>query len=131
MTIRTRASVRLLQVVQLSYTAQNIDKLVASIRDFDDVFSNGLCVRSNSRLPDGWESLFRRGDPRAFVDMLGAHCVSLSFKECLLRIASPAHYCNSAGFAVWANKALLVFSACMLHGADTFWPNEMEVDRCA
>lgn len=122
MAIRPRATVQLLRVVQASYSSSNMDKLVASIRDFDDNFSSGLISRLDSRVADGWEGHFRSGSSLAFVDMLGVHCMKLPFDRCLEIIASPAHYCNSMGFSVWANKALLIYSSCALHKRETFWP---------
>lgn len=130
MAIRSRASVQLLRVVQLAYAADTIDKLVSAIRDFDDRFTSGLKNVVDTKQGREWEEAFRRANASAFVDMLGVHCLSLSFDKCLDVVASPAHYCNSAGFAVWANKALLLHSACSLHGRSTYWRNDERNEVC-
>lgn len=117
--IKDRAVIRVRELVEMSYAVSDLDSLVTAVKSLSRVGTTGLLDKTKEAFD--WEARLRARDSSAFVHVLGSHVSTVDFATAVTWLASPAHYVNTAGFSLWAPKAMLIYSAITLKGHHVFW----------
>lgn len=117
--LRRKCLIDIVQVHAATFDILKEGSVVSFIEDSRNKLRIGL---SNARPDSSVERLADLLDhkPEAFIDILGGHCSSLTFEECLVRLPSPIYYVGTMGFAVWAPITLPLYSCYIQRGLNVF-----------